>query len=119
MKKIKIWKTVCQYVHLETGEVLTKYEAEKNYIILKKTKHVRINNENKSATIFYVYECTRTGSQTRLWTPPETKYDRNKILKFYNEKTESFENLEKYQTTYPKITKAVYGQLNIYFLPVL
>ncbi|TXG86156.1 MAG: hypothetical protein E6R13_00975 [Spirochaetes bacterium] len=46
------------------------------------------------------------------WSPPETKYDRNKTLKFYNEKTESFENLEKYQTTYPKITKAVYGQLS-------
>ena len=46
------------------------------------------------------------------WSPPETKYDRNKTLKFYNEKTESFENLEKYQTTYPKITKAVYEQLS-------
>ena len=64
MIKIKIWKTVSQYVHLETGEVLTKCEAEKNYIILKKTKHVRINNENKSATIYYVYECTRTGSHS-------------------------------------------------------
>ena len=46
------------------------------------------------------------------WSPPETKYDRNKTLKFYNEKTESFENLEKYQTTYPKITKAVHEQLS-------
>ena len=46
------------------------------------------------------------------WSPPETKYDRNKTLKFYNEKTESFENSQKYQTTYPKITKAINEQLS-------
>lgn len=64
-KNITKWITVTEYVDNQTGEMLTKKEVEKNYIITKKHKHATI--ENNTGYIKWTKECTRNGKQQKIW----------------------------------------------------
>lgn len=64
--KIK-WTSQTEYVDIDTGEIITKKQQEKEYIIIKTKKHVKINNENNIARVRYTNECTKTGKQKKLF----------------------------------------------------
>lgn len=66
MKKLK-WTSISEYVDQDTGEMLTKKHVEKYYIIIKKHKHVTINEHTNSGTIRWTNECTKTGKQRTLF----------------------------------------------------
>ncbi len=40
------WYTTNEYVDVETGEILTKENGERNYIIIKTVKRTEINGRN-------------------------------------------------------------------------
>lgn len=68
----KWWKSNI-YVDLQTGERITKKNAETNYIIIKKKKNVtyikQLNKNRQYETIGhieYTNECTRNGKQIKL-----------------------------------------------------
>lgn len=63
MKKIK-WFTISEHVDIETGEIITKKEFEKNYYKVGITKKTEINENN--GIIKYTTESRRT-NQTRIW----------------------------------------------------
>lgn len=76
MKKLR-WTTTSEYVDKDTGEVLTKEQAEKEYRIIKKTikrttyeKYVPKQYGGAILTKFglttVTNECTREGKQLKL-----------------------------------------------------
>lgn len=58
------WNTKTEYVDIETGEVITKEKAIQAYVIIKKTKNVKIYK--KTGTITWVNQC-RTSIQLKLF----------------------------------------------------
>ncbi|WNK14255.1 MAG: hypothetical protein [Microvirus sp.] len=68
----KYWTTT-EYIDIDTGEIISKKNATENYIIIKKQRHVNIKQEIKHrrkyniGIVTYRYECTKNGSQIRLW----------------------------------------------------
>lgn len=63
------WTTKMDYIDLETGELITKSEFERNYFAVRKTKIIEfqikiIKNEKvKYGIIKHNIECRRTGQQ--------------------------------------------------------
>lgn len=72
MDKINKWYTVVEYIDIETGEIITKSLAKREYKILKKTKNIEIletviNHEiKKNGYIKYTAECEKN-RQLRLF----------------------------------------------------
>lgn len=60
--KITKWYTTTEYVDIETGEMLPKNVAVREYYIINKTKKTELN-ENYGL-IKYINECRRTKQQT-------------------------------------------------------
>jgi len=52
-----IWKTIQEYVDHETGEILTRTKAKKNYIIQFKQKSYE--NRNGFNYVKWTYICTK------------------------------------------------------------
>lgn len=61
MDKIK-WYTTNEYVDVETGEIITKSKAEREYIITRKTKEYK--NNGKYNEIKISNECRRDNQLT-------------------------------------------------------
>lgn len=60
LRKIK-WTSKTEYVDVETGEVITKSLAEREYIKKRSTKFTIIQNNN--GTIKWITECERNRQQ--------------------------------------------------------
>lgn len=63
MSTIKKWTSTTQYVDLETGEVLTKKIATRDYKTINITKKVKVygNNTNHACGyITWIHECRPT-----------------------------------------------------------
>lgn len=61
------WKSESKYVDIDTGEEITKHNAATNYIKIKLSKHVQINEIKTKGTIYYIHEC-RKQPQGKLFT---------------------------------------------------
>lgn len=64
-KNERKWITQTEYVDVETGEVLTKSEKERNYYTTGKSQK-KIEENGNYRIKKYIYECRRN-NQTRLW----------------------------------------------------
>jgi len=53
------WSSNSKYVDTETGEQITKYNAEQNYIKIQTKKHATININKTKGHIEYVHEYRR------------------------------------------------------------
>lgn len=54
------WKTLpTEYYDIATGEQITKWEAQHNYIKLKTNKDVKLNEHKTHGTIKHTIECQR------------------------------------------------------------
>jgi len=62
-KTIK-WYTMTEYVDIETGELISKSEYEKNYYKIKNNKKIEITENH--GIIKYITECRQHG-QKRLF----------------------------------------------------
>lgn len=58
------WTTKSEYYDIENGEEISKQLMKRDYIIIRKTKTVKIENENGKTTI--INEC-RKRPQYKLW----------------------------------------------------
>lgn len=58
------WITITEYIDVETGEIITKSEYERNYIKLKSTKKFEITE--KYGITNYQIECQKS-KQTKLF----------------------------------------------------
>lgn len=63
---VKDWKSSSEYVDIDTGEIITKRKALRDYQILNKSKKVEINKNNGTGLIRYTNEC-RKSIQLELW----------------------------------------------------
>lgn len=65
MNHRKKWITTTEYVDVETGEIITKSNYERNYYLTgKKSKTIEENEKYKIKK--YINECRRNG-QVRIW----------------------------------------------------
>lgn len=53
------WSSSSKWVDVETGEEITKHNAITNYIKLKTSKHVKLNENKTKGHIEYTNECRR------------------------------------------------------------
>lgn len=61
------WTTTVIAVNIETGEIIDRYYKEKKqYLTIKITKHVKINEQKTRGVIEYT-KLVRRNPQTRLW----------------------------------------------------
>lgn len=72
MEHVDKWYTTIEYIDIDTGEIITKSLAKREYIQLRKTKKIEIikiiiNKEVlKHGNIKYTAECEKN-KQTTLW----------------------------------------------------
>lgn len=57
------WKTKVNHVDIDTGEELTKHNAERNYIKIATDKHTIINQNKTHGTITYTIKWQRSKQQ--------------------------------------------------------
>jgi len=62
MDKLK-WFTAVEYVDVETGEIITKSEKERNYYVVGNETRTEINNEKKYGIKYIRKNCRRNGQQ--------------------------------------------------------
>lgn len=53
------WTSYIKYVDLQTGEEITKQNAQTNYIKIKTKKHATLNATQTHGTVEYTIECRR------------------------------------------------------------
>lgn len=60
------WTSNTKWVDLDTGEEITKHNAQSNYIKIKTVKNAKINDIKTRGHIEYINEC-RKSRQTKLF----------------------------------------------------
>lgn len=63
---MKTWTSRTIYVDIETGEIITKEEAKKNYNVVKTTKVSKLNPNKTHGTTEFTRQC-RKKQQGKLW----------------------------------------------------
>lgn len=58
---MKQWLTLTEYVSLETGEIITKSEKEREYYTVKKVRTIDTESNEKYNFIKWQYHCRRNG----------------------------------------------------------
>lgn len=54
-----MWKSHTKFVDKQTGEEISRWNAETNYIIIKTSKHVTFNYNKTKAMVEYTTECQK------------------------------------------------------------
>lgn len=73
MKHVTKWNTIVEYVDIETGEIISKSNFERNYYRIRSTKsteikEVKISNEILNyGYVKYTSECRRKPKQGKLF----------------------------------------------------